>query len=119
MAKRERKMLGLIVVSALALTGPALAEGAMRSIDASGNLVIQMPDNGAKIIRVGQAEKTVSSLPQRIRVISAPRANAVAYIVAKPNSTCESAVVLRGRSFVYGIDRGQTPVLDHAGCSYR
>lgn len=124
MTNRERTMLGLVVVGALALTGsaltrPALADNAIRSFDASGNIVIQTPDNGAKIIRVGAAQKTASHSPQRIKVISAPRDRAVAYIVAKPNSDCESAVVRHGRSFMYGIDRGETPVLDHAGCSYQ
>ncbi|WP_235924379.1 hypothetical protein [Brucella anthropi] len=56
MANCKRLILGLVVVGALALTGPALAEEAMRSVDASGNLVVQMPDNGAKIIRVGAAQ---------------------------------------------------------------
>ncbi|MFK0638726.1 MULTISPECIES: hypothetical protein [unclassified Ochrobactrum] len=115
MAKCEWTMLG--VIGALALTSPTLADPAIRSIDASGNLVIQMPDNGAKIIRVGAAQP-VSSPPQHLRIISAPRDNAIAYIVAKPNSNCESAVVLRGRSFMHGIDRGETPVLDHPGCGY-
>lgn len=116
-AKRRRTML-LGVIGALALTSHTLASDAMRSVDASGNLVIQMPDNGARIIRVGAAQKPVSRPPQHLRVISAPRDNAIAYIVAKPNSNCESAVVLRGRSFMYGIDRGETPVLDHPGCRY-
>ncbi|NKC21803.1 hypothetical protein HED50_01015 [Ochrobactrum oryzae] len=119
MANRKRMTLGLAVVGALALTGPALAEEAVRSLDASGNLVIQMPDNGAKIIRIGVARKTVSPSPQRVRIISAPRDNAVAYIVARPNNTCESAIVLHGRSFMYGIDRGETPVLEHPDCGYR
>ncbi|ERM02253.1 hypothetical protein Q644_02315 [Brucella intermedia 229E] len=112
-------MLGVVVVGALALTSPpTLASDAMRSIDASGgNLVIQMPDNGARIIRVGTVQP-VSAPPQHLRIISAPRDNAIAHIVAKPNSNCESAVVLRGRSFMYGIDRGETPVLDHPGCRY-
>lgn len=117
MSKRRPAMLGVAVVGALALTSPTLASDAMRSIDASGNLVIQMPDNGARIIRVRTAQP-VSAPPQHLRIISAPRNNAVAHIVAKPNSNCESAVVLRGRSFMYGIDRGETPVLDHPGCRY-
>ena len=119
MANCKRLILGLVVVCALALTGPALAEEAMRSVDASGNLVVQMPDNGAKIIRVGAAQKPVLPSPQRMKVITAPRDRTGAYIVAKPNGNCESAVVLRGRSFMYGIDRGETPVLDHAGCGYQ
>jgi hypothetical protein len=118
MTNRKRMMLGLVVVGVLALAGPALAAEAVRTVDASGNLVIQMPDNGARIIRVGAAQKSFLSSPQRMKVITAPRDHAVAYIVAKPNSNCESAVVLRGRSFMYGIDRGETPVLDHAGCGY-
>ena len=114
MAKRGPTMLGFI--GTLALVSPALADDATRSMDVSGNLVIQMPDNGAKIIRVGAAQKTVFSSPQRMKLITAPRDRAVAYIVDKPNSNCESAVVMRGRSFMYGIDRGETPVLDHPGC---
>lgn len=124
MTNRERTMFGLAVVGVLVLTGPALthpalADNALRSVDASGNIVIQMPDNGAKIIRVGAAQKTASHSPQRVKVMSAPRDRAVAYVVARPNSDCESAVVLHGRSFMYGIDRGETPVLGHAGCGYR
>lgn len=119
MANHKRMMLGLAAVGVLALTGPSLAEEAVRSVDGRGNLFIQMPDNGAKIIRIGAVQKTASSSPQRIKMISAPQDSAVAYIVAKPNSDCESAVVLHGRSFMYGIDRGETPVLDHAGCGYR
>ncbi|MHC5231758.1 hypothetical protein [Brucella sp. LJL56] len=124
MANRKRTMLGLVVVGALALPGsaltrPALADNAIRSFDASGSIVIQMPDNGAKIIRIGAAQKTASRSAQRIKVISGPQDRAVAHIVAKPNSDCESAVVRQGRSFMYGIDRGETPVLDHAGCSYQ
>jgi len=114
MAKRGPTMLGFI--GTLALVSPTLADDATRSMDVSGNLVIQMPDNGAKIIRVGAAQKPVSTPPQHIRIISAPRDKAIAYIVAKPNSNCESAVMMRGRSFMYGIDRGETPVLDHPGC---
>jgi hypothetical protein len=48
--------------------------------------------------------------------ITAPQDKAVAYIVSPPNSSCESAVLLRGRSFMYGLDSGETPVLDHPGC---
>lgn len=113
MANCRRTIFGAAVVGVLALAGAARAD------DASGNLVIQMPDNGAKIIRVGAAQKTASSSPQRMKVITAPRDRAVAYIVDKPNSNCESAVVLRGRAFMYGIDRGETPVLDHAKCGYQ
>ncbi len=58
MANRKRIMLGLVAVGVLALAGPALAEEAVRSVDASGNLVIQMPDNGARIIRVGATQKS-------------------------------------------------------------
>ncbi len=119
MAKRRRTIFGAAVVGVLALAGAARADDATRSIDASGNLVIQMPGNGAKIIRVGAAQKTVSSSPQRMKLITAPRDRAVAYIVDKPNSNCESAVVLRGRAFMYGLDRGETPVLDHAKCGYQ
>lgn len=127
MANRKPKMLdlrlgltmGLAVIGALAFAGSALGGEAVRFVDGRGNPVIRMPDNGAKIIRGGVAQKTVLSSPQRIRIISAPRDHALAYIVVRPGRTCESAVVLHGRAFMYGIDHGETPVLDHAGCGYQ
>ncbi|MFQ0813651.1 hypothetical protein AVM02_07210 [Brucella anthropi] len=127
MANRKPKMpdlrlgltMGLAVIGALAFAGSALGGEAVRFVDGQGNRVIRMPDNGAKIIRVGAAQAAVSSAPQRVRIISAPRDHALAHIVARPGSTCESAVVLHGRAFMYGIDHGETPVLDHPGCGYQ
>ena len=88
--------------------------------DASGNLIMQKAGGGAKIIHVGAAHKDPMAGAERPAkapaTITPPQDKAVAYIVGPPNSSCESAVVLRGRPFMVGLDRGETPVLDHPGC---
>ncbi|KAB2700669.1 hypothetical protein F9K79_00095 [Ochrobactrum sp. Kaboul] len=121
MANRNRT--ALIATCALALVGwvaTASADTTLRYADASGNLIMQKAGGGAKIIRVGAAHKDPTlQMPRRAQgttTITAPQDKAVAYIVGPPNSSCESAVLLRGRSFMYGLDSGETPVLDHPGC---
>ncbi|KXF79301.1 hypothetical protein ATN84_06195 [Paramesorhizobium deserti] len=52
-----------------------------------------------------------------VLIIRPPTHPSVAAIVPAANTTCESAVVLRGRGFMYGIARGETPVLDHPHCA--
>jgi len=51
-------------------------------------------------------------------IIRPPTHPFVAAIVPAANTTCESAVVLKGRGFMYGITRGETPVLDHPHCGW-
>jgi len=122
MANRNRTALlaSYALVALFSWITASSAETILRYADASGNLIMQKADGGAKIIRVGAAHKDPTlQIPRRMQgptTITAPQDKAVAYIVAPPNSSCESAVVLRGRSFMVGLDRGETPVLDHPGC---
>lgn len=121
MANRNRAVLIASCVLALAgFVATASADTTLRYADASGNLIMQKADGGPKIIRVGAAHNDPTlQTPRRIQgtaTITAPQDKAVAYIVGPPNSSCESAVVLHGRSFMYGLDKGETPVLDHPGC---
>ncbi|YBV96057.1 hypothetical protein M1D80_21075 [Phyllobacteriaceae bacterium JZ32] len=51
-----------------------------------------------------------------VSIIRPPTHPSVAAIVPAAGTTCESAVVLKGRGFMYGIARGETPVLDHPHC---
>ena len=121
MANRNR--IALLASCTLAFGGlvaTASTETTLRYADASGNLVMQKADGGAKIIRVGAAHKDPTlQMPRKVHgttTITASQDKAVSYIVSPPNSSCESAIVLRGRSFMYGLDSGETPVLDHPGC---
>ncbi|RCS22400.1 hypothetical protein DUT91_18550 [Phyllobacterium salinisoli] len=85
--------------------------------------------NGAKIILVGtnlRADRIVGPAGSPIsnedtedngvRIIRPPNHPSVKAVVPAANKSCESAVVLRGRGFMYGISRNETPVLDHAQC---
>ncbi len=105
----------ILLAAALGFSAaPTSAEQFRRAADAYGNFVYRAPDGGPKIIRVGAAPRAAS-----VQVVARPpRAPEVTHVVAAPNEGCESAVLLHGRSFVYGLDRGQTPVLGHPGCRY-
>ena len=121
MAKRNRTaLLASCTLGVFGWVATASADTSLRYADASGNLIMQKADGGAKIIRVGASHKDPTlPIPRRMQgptTITAPQDKAVAYIVGPANSSCESAVVLRGRPFMVGLDRGETPVLDHPGC---
>ncbi|PRD44435.1 hypothetical protein C5748_07640 [Phyllobacterium phragmitis] len=83
--------------------------------------------NDAKIVLAGtnlRADKiTGHNGPQgttkgsEILIIHPPLHPSVIAIVPPANTICESAVVLKGRGFMYGIARGETPVLGHSQCA--
>lgn len=115
-------------ISLFIATSAVVSEGHASALntyaDGRGNLIVESPDGGAKIIRVGAAQGRVNgrgptdtgSSRARPSVITAPRASSILIIVPVANTSCSSAVVLHGRSFMYGLDRGQTPVFDHPNC---
>lgn len=95
--------------------------------DAHGNLVIH-GRGGEKIIVVGGASKAkllgdtigrtvpVAQPSSGLEVVEPPRDPHVIALVDTRTDYCGGPVVLRGRSFMYGIDRNVTPVLGQPGC---
>jgi len=95
--------------------------------DSHGNLVIY-GNGGEKIIVVGGAEKAgilagaigrpvpVSSRAPGPEVVGPPLDPHVIALIDTRSDACGAPVVLRGRSFMYGIGRNVTPALGHPGC---
>lgn len=100
------------------------ADGLSSYSDGRGNLVLQAPDGGAKIIRVGAARRlsaqaTHRSKPQTAStptITTAPRHPSVLMVVPAANTGCGSAIVVQGRSYMFGLDKGDTPVLGRSDC---
>lgn len=95
--------------------------------DANGNLVMR-GRGGEKIIIVGGAGKANILAKQIGRAVpvaaraSGPQVSGppldphVVKLIDTRSDACNAPVVLRGRSFMYGIDRNVTPGLGQPGC---
>ncbi|ATU93516.1 hypothetical protein [Phyllobacterium zundukense] len=96
--------------------------------DEYGN-VIQHEAGGPKIIFVGSSAAKSDGLGRDIRrqvpVYKRAKGPSVIYpvsdpvvvgVVPAPNTGCDSPFVIRGRSYMYGLDRNETPVIGHPGC---
>lgn len=113
-----------LIIATSAVVSDGQASALNTYADGRGNLIVESSDGGAKIIRVGAAQRhaNVSGLTNpasshaQPSVITAPRASSILMVVPVANTSCSSAIVVHGRSFMYGLDRGKTPVLDHPNC---
>ncbi|RCW84327.1 hypothetical protein [Phyllobacterium bourgognense] len=97
--------------------------------DEYGNVILHEA-GGLKIIFVGAAAAKSDKLGRAIRrqvpvykrgkgpsVISPVSDPLVAGVVPAPNTGgCNSAFVIQGRGYMYGVDRNETPVLGNPGC---
>lgn len=97
--------------------------------DEYGNVILHEP-GGSKIIFVGAAAVKSDKLGRDIRrqvpvykrgkgpsVISPVSDPLVVGVVPAPNTRgCNSPFVIRGRGYMYGLDRNETPVLGNPGC---
>lgn len=96
--------------------------------DEYGNIVVQDP-SGPKMIFVGSTSAKSDALVQELRrkvpvykrgrgpaIISPPGDPYVVGVIPAPNTSCDSPIVIRGRGYMYGIDRNETPVLGLPGC---
>lgn len=95
--------------------------------DSRGNLVVY-GNGGEKIIVVGGADKAgilaeaigrpvpVAARSAGPEIVGPPLDPHVVALIDTRSEACNAPVVLKGRSFMYGIDRNVTPALGHPGC---
>ncbi|MBA8877965.1 hypothetical protein [Phyllobacterium myrsinacearum] len=96
--------------------------------DEYGNVIVQDPD-GPKMIFVGAAAVKSDTLGRELRkqvrvykrakgpaIISPPADPYVIGVIPAPNTGCDAPIVVRGRGYMYGIDRGEIPILGIPGC---
>lgn len=96
--------------------------------DEYGNAVLNT-EGGSKIIFVGTRAARFDVLGRDIRrqvpvykrgkgpsVVSPVSDQPVVGVVPAPNTGCDSPLVIRGRGYMYGLDRNETPVIGHPGC---
>jgi hypothetical protein len=96
--------------------------------DEYGNVILHAA-GGPKIIFVGATAAKSDVLGREIRrqvpvykrakgptVISPVSDPIVLGSVPAPNTGCNSPIVIQGRSYMYGFDRNETPVIGHPGC---
>lgn len=96
--------------------------------DEYGNIIVQDP-NGPKMIFVGATAAKSDRLDRELRkkvavykrakgpaIISPPGEPYVVGVIPPPNTRCDGPIVVRGRGYMYGINRGETPILGLPGC---
>ncbi|QND51119.1 hypothetical protein HB779_03830 [Phyllobacterium sp. 628] len=96
--------------------------------DEYGNIIVQDP-NGPKMIFVGATAGKSDILGREIRkkvavykrakgpaIISPPGDPYVIGVIPAPNTSCDGPIVVRGRGYMYGINRNEIPVLGLPGC---
>lgn len=96
--------------------------------DEYGNVILHEA-GGPKIIFVGASAAKSDTLGREIRrqvpvykrgkgpsVISPVSDPVVLGVVPAPNTGCDSPIVIQGRSYMYGLDRNETPVIGHPSC---
>jgi hypothetical protein len=96
--------------------------------DEYGNVILHAA-GGPKIIFVGASAAKSDTLGREIRrqvpvykrgkgpsVISPVSDPVVLGVVPAPNTGCDSPIIIQGRSYMYGLDRNETPVIGHPGC---
>jgi hypothetical protein len=97
--------------------------------DEYGNVILHEA-GGPKIIFVGASAAKSDVLGRDIRkqvrvykrgkgpsVISPVSDPVVLGVVPAPNTGCNSPLVIQGRSYMFGLDRNETPVIGHPGCN--
>jgi hypothetical protein len=132
----QKRIICSVVASmglALILTAPQIA--AANDInrgnsygDEYGNVILHEV-GGPKIIFVGASAAKSDVLGREIRrqvpvykrgkgpaVISPVSDPVVLGVVPAPNTGCNSPFLIQGRSYMYGLDRNETPVIGHPGC---
>jgi hypothetical protein len=96
--------------------------------DEFGNVILH-EEGGPKIIFVGASAAKSDALGRDIRrqvpvykrgkgpaVISPVSDPRVVATVPPPNTGCDSPMLIQGRSYMYGLDWNETPVIGHPGC---
>jgi hypothetical protein len=132
----QKRLVRSVVASmglTFALTAPqiAAANDIKRSNsygDEYGNVILHEA-GGPKIIFVGASAAKSDTLGREIRrqvpvykrgkgpsVISPVSDPVVLGVVPAPNTGCDSPIIIQGRSYMYGLDRNETPVIGHPGC---
>ena len=120
------------VAALLALVAPPVGANELATGDAYGDEygnVVLHTEGGPKIIFVGGRAAKSDVLGREIRsevpVYRRGKGPSVIYpvsdppvvgVVPAPNTGCDSPFVIRGRGYMYGLDRNETPVIGHPGC---
>ena len=119
-------------VLSIGLAAPAFAENRINASNSFGDEygnVVYYEAGGSKIIFVGGAAAKSDVIGRKIRrevpVYRRGKGPSMIYpvsdpvvlgVVPAPNTGCNSPFLIQGRSYMYGVDRNETPVIGHPGC---